>query len=158
MTQVFKWKRPVKGIDSQVAGEYLNDLGEKHGGITPELLVDESKTKDALFHSCFEWNDKKAAAGYRVVQAKEILRNITVIKVESSDDDKVEMQEVRAFHSIEVEDGKQKYISLPVILSDEDMMKQMLQRAIRELTSFRNKYKALQQLQPVFEIIDKLVS
>ena len=84
---VYKWKRAPKGApDATVAGIYLASIKRKRRGLTPRVLVIESSKKESPLHSCFEWDNTKAAAEYRIVQAREILRFL-IIAVEDQEVD-----------------------------------------------------------------------
>lgn len=151
---VYDWKRNMP-VRAQDAGEYLEELEQEHGSITPKLLLDKSRNSDALLHKCFEWNDDIAAEKYRESQAGFIIRNLVVVSVEKENDE-AEQQEVRAFVNVTKEDGKS-FVSIKTALNDEKMFDEVLQCAIGELKVFRQKYNNLKQLTKVFHAIDDVL-
>lgn len=89
---VYEYKVPYTKVSAQEAGEELARIECEHGGLTPELVVDASREESAPLHPVFEWNDRKAAERYRIVQAGSLIRNVTV-KIEEAP----RMEPVRAF-------------------------------------------------------------
>ena len=147
---VYKWS--IKGlmpVSAQVAGDELDRISKENGTLTPELIVDASRAEDAPLHKCFEWNDAVAAEKYRCVQAGNIIR-LLVTEKEDADKNHVE---VRAFHYV-----KRGYKPIDVILEDEDETEALLHKAYMELKAFRQKYKNLSALKPLFELVDKLTA
>lgn len=49
-----------------------------NGVLTPEAVVADAASKSSPLHSEFEWNDKRAAHQYRLDQARELIRKVTV--------------------------------------------------------------------------------
>ena len=54
-------------------GAVLDELAED-GQLTPQALVAAAKPKSSPLHALFDWSDKRAAAKYRLVQARRIIR------------------------------------------------------------------------------------
>lgn len=79
----YEW---VKGseiyVDAQVAGEVIRSIRLRSGGITPDLLIEESRPAVAPLHSCFEWDDAAAAVEYRREQARTVINSIKIVKDE----------------------------------------------------------------------------
>ena len=141
---VYSWKYPLS-VKAQVAGEFLEKLEEKHGKITPQILVEESTSKKAPLHGCFEWDDTKAAAKYRETQAGMIIRNITVTVEPVADE---APKTVRAF--VRATQEKHSYISVIAVMENENLRESLLQTALAELREFQRKYADLQELSEVF--------
>lgn len=147
----YKWKYPMN-VPAQQAGEYLAELENEKGTLTPELILNESRDENAVLHSCFEWDDEKAAEGYRLYQAGRILRNITVV----IERENTPPQNIRAF--VNVSDNSKhetgKFISLNVAMQNDDYRAQILKNALYELQTFKNKYSAYAELGKVFAAIE----
>lgn len=150
---IYDWKRnmPVK---AQEAGEYLETLEKTHGAVTPKLILEVSRPRDSILHTCFEWDDGIAAEKYRESQANYIVRNLVVVKISGQEE---EQPPVRAFVSVTKEDTR-KYVSIKTALNDESMTKEVLGQAFAELAAFSKKYRQLKELSSVFEVIDELLS
>ena len=102
---------------------------KEKGLLTPELVVDESREENAPLHPVFEWDDKKAAEHYRVMQAGSLIRNVTV-KIEEAP----RMEPTRAFVNI-APVGKRKgvFVSIKSAMDDADSRETVIARALAEL-------------------------
>ena len=154
---IYEWKWKVKGApDAQEAGEYIEAIKKKRGGITPQLLVVEASKKRSPLHDCFEWNDIKAAKEYREVQAREILRFL-IIEVEPETETE-EAQYVRAFISPqEIEqDDNTSYVTIEEIRSDKDLHEAYLRQLKCELDAFKDKIDSYKEFAKVVRAIEKI--
>jgi hypothetical protein len=67
-------------ITAQDAGEELARIHAKRDRLTPQVVVDESRTDDAPLHPAFEWDDNIAGERYRHIQAKDLIKTVEVIQ------------------------------------------------------------------------------
>ncbi len=141
---VYNWKFQLP-IKAQVAGEFIAKLEEKHGKVTPRILVKASTAKNTPLHGYFEWDETKAAEKYRETQAATILRNLTVT-VEPIEDEAPKT--VRAF--VRATEEKHSFISIMNVMENEHLRESLLQSALNELREFQRKYADLQELAEVF--------
>jgi len=140
---VYQWKIPKYSINAQAAGEELERISIEKS-LTPENVVEESRSENAMLHACFDWNDETAAESYRRTQAREIIQNIVTIKIENK-----ELNEpIRAFIST-----KDDYKPLNIVVRTQNYSDEMLSNALRELNSFKRKYSSLEQLAELFDSI-----
>ena len=143
----YKWKLPgIVPVEAQVAGEELDRIYQKYGELQPSTIVDESRVSSAPLHGCFEWNDQTAAEKYRETQAREIVRQITVVSETTNN-----QPNVRAFVHVQ-----SAYHPISKVINNEENMEELLLTALKELSAFRAKYNTLEKLKPVFDLIDKL--
>lgn len=141
----YQWKVPgIMPVDAQTAGNELQRIYEREGVIEPETVVAESKTPSAPLHSCFEWNDEKAAHKYRIAQAQNIIRAIVVV-------DEEKQPETRAFVNVQRE-----YHPVSVVVRNPEKREILLQNALNELRWFERKYNTLQELSNVFAAIKEV--
>ena len=150
---VYAWKFGMK-VPAQKAGECLEELESKHGALTPEIVLEESRDEKATLHPCFEWDNEKAAEGYRLYQAGQLLRNITIV----IERDETPKQITRAFVNISDNSAKEKgnFVSLSVAMSNDEYKAQVLKNARYELQTFKNKYAQYKELKKIFAAIDEL--
>lgn len=142
---------------AQAYGECLQDLADRHGGrLDADLVVEEARSPRCPIHSCFEWDNSRAAEEYRKVQARELLRAVIIVQPETG-------LEVRAFENVVInaaghdqEASGSYYVPIQDIIPNGDLMKQVLQEAMNYLQWFRKKYENLKQLGAVHRAIDKL--
>jgi len=142
---VYQWKTPgFYKVTAQDAGEELDRISTKCE-LTPAVIVDESRDDKAVLHNCFDWNDATAAESYRCVQASQMLRNIVTVRI---NDEEVSTP-TRAFVSIQ-----NTYKPIDVVIKTADYQQELLNKAYREMESFRIKYANLNQLACVIDSID----
>lgn len=118
-----------RGVSAQDVGNRLEELCEEFGGVTPKILLDDSRPTTAVCHPLYEWDDAKAAEKYRERQSGDIIRNLVVIEVVSGEGTKTEpilipieeKKAPRAFSSVIDEDGERKYKeTLKIVTSDQE--------------------------------------
>lgn len=144
---VFEFKQAARiKVDAQIAGELCLRLQET-GGLTPKRLLDASRDESSPLHNEFEWDDSIAAENYREQQANYIIRHL-VIKAEDG-----ARPPVRAFISIANEERN--YQSIEVVLRTPCLREQMLCNAKSEMLAFISKYKTLEELTKVFEVMEE---
>lgn len=144
---VYQWKSNSRiKVNADVAGQMCEQI-EKEKGLTAQTLLDANRAEGTPLHNEFEWNDSIAAEEYRLQQARHII-NCLCIKTESKKE-----QTVRAFFKIS---DAESYENINVIISDEDKHQRLLQTALNELNAFKIKYRQLNELKPLFDVLDKV--
>lgn len=68
MSRLSRWKQELEKIRLSSAKKMLK----------PEAVVEAARAKSSPLHSKFEWDDTKAAHKYRLQQAAELIRVVTV--------------------------------------------------------------------------------
>lgn len=82
MSQKFRFRdsyRTPKGVSAEVAAEELAAIHEREGALTPPVVVEAARPKDATLHPVFEWDNKKAAEAYRINQARNLIRAVEIV-------------------------------------------------------------------------------
>lgn len=148
---VYQWKYNMP-ISAQVVGEHFEALENKHGCITPKIILDSARSEQSAIHKCFEWNDNVAAEKYRETQASFLIRNLTV-RIVDMEEKKVEP--TRAYVNVK-QQNTSNFISMCRVLEDDKLTELMLEQAKSELLSFQKKYSTLQELSGIFSEIRKL--
>lgn len=71
--------RYTGGATADVIGAELHRIWAAHGQqLVPADVVEEARPKRAALHRCFEWDDAIAGQNYRVIQARHLIRSVTV--------------------------------------------------------------------------------
>lgn len=166
----FKYKPGAKHrVDAETVGRVCSELDDRDM-LTPENLLDVSRPEDAPVHDEFEWDDDIAAEKYRVSQAAALIRHVVIYeKHEEKKEDETnhvaadkhrDWDGCRAFGSLHVPGGgKERYVSTRKMLDDDDMREILLGNARRELNSFVNKYRQLDDLAAILrEAADSLIN
>ena len=142
------------GVPAQVAGERLKEIENRDGSITPQAVVEDARPEDSVLHNAFEWDNEKAAEAYRIHQAGQLIRCITVISEE-----KEAKEPVRLFVNTKPTDDGQKragtYVNFRSAMENPESRSVILANAKHEMLVFRKKYSQLKELSMVFMAIDK---
>lgn len=146
---VFRWKEGARqSVDANIAGEVLMGLSSQNR-LNPETLVEVSRPEDAPLHKCFTWDDRKAADLYRKQEATILIRQIEV----ENETESGEAYESMAFHTLGRGTG---YEFIDDIMEDGGKVVTLLSLALKELESFRVKYRHLKELAEILAAIDRL--
>lgn len=134
----YEWKSHGMGsVSAQVAGEEIARLEiANDGALLPDTIVRAAKAKRSPIHGCFVWDDTKAAHLYRERQAGEIVRRLVVVYEDDGKD-----ETVRAFVSIQNDEGDRYYTSTARILDDEDLLNNVRAQILVDLFVLKKKYK-----------------
>ena len=136
--------------DPQAVGDKLQELRDKHKGLTASIVVDDAKNKRSILHDAFEWNDSKAAHEWRLHSARHLMRAVVTKELDSSG----EIRYQPAFVFVKTEEGP-RYESLAIVLSDEELIKQVHERAKKEFEQWQKRYEEYEEFLSVFESFDK---
>ena len=136
-------------VPAQVVGELCEKIEERDGEVTRKGLLDASRDEASPTHKLFEWDDDVAAEKWRMYQAGKVLQalKITIITPDR------EKQTQRAYVNVIPKDVEGSYRSFNIAMTQVDLREGVLQRALRELTTFQEKYSNLTELSKVFDAI-----
>jgi hypothetical protein len=141
MKQTYSWSRSY-GVEAQVFGEIYYNLPER----TPEKLLAAAKEKKSPIHSLFNWDDKTAAHEYRLVQARCMVNslNVEIVSIEGKND------RVQAFiHSSD------RGSHVAVFEASNQELDDAEQKCIREMNTFKHRWKSLQLARNVISAINE---
>lgn len=146
-------------VEAEVAHKEIERIRNKHAGeAKPEDIVAEAKKQRNPLHAAFEWDDSIAANEHRLETARTILRSIVVVRNEISTERPQRLYEVVTKQATSpTAKARKVYRTTDDIMKDEDMRAELLGRALRELISFRQRYRDLQELAVVLREIDEVV-
>jgi|SRR3990167_407859 len=160
----------ISDDDAQIYGDRLSILVEENNGLlSPEIVVDDAKNPDSPLHDYFNWDDKVEAVRHRVHMARLLISSIAVViereeipiknvPISVSRNDRP--IEPRAFNNVRVyknEISDRGYTTLLNVLTDEDLRKQTVIKALRELRSWCSKYRIYDELTPIASDIDHMI-
>lgn len=113
--------------------------------LTPSALVDAARPESSPLHSAFNWDDSDAAEKYRMMQARMLM---TSVRVDIAGKDQAAFVNV----IVSVQDVPTRgYISTTRALSDEEITKQLIRQATRELNYWTETYNNIQELSGVVD-------
>lgn len=148
MIYEFRVGSHISGVDPNVAGEITSKLADENR-LTAGNLVDISRPQDAPLHDYFEWDDAIAGEEWRKSQARHLI-NCIVYREEKSEEEKTEP--VRAYYTI----AEGKYEPTQVIIRDDDKRRALKEMALKELVSFKRKYKNILKQCGIEEAVDEI--
>lgn len=152
MGMIYQWKEGSHTrLEAQIVGEELERIRiRQNGRIISEDVLREARDEASPLHPAFEWNDAHAAEAYRLEQARYLIRSIDVV-VERPNE---EPASVRAFVSVE-RDSDRAYTSTAHALADDDLRRQVIGQAWRELEAWRKRHAELIEFGKLFTEIDQ---
>ena len=136
--------------DPQAVGDKLQELRDKHKGLTASIVIEDAKNKNSVLHGAFEWNDSKAAHEWRLHSARHLMRAVVTKELDSSG----EIRYQPAFVFVKTEEGP-RYESLARVLDDDEMRLQVINRALKEFEQWQKRYEEYEEFLSVFESFDK---
>lgn len=127
-----------KQPDLVIVGAELERIRAEHGGIIqPEHVVEAARDAASPLHDLFEWDDVAAAAHYRRMQARVLVR---VFNVDGN---------TPKYVSLKV-NGERGYLPVSEASAAEPLRVQMLKRAAGEAENLRKRYAHLEEAADAF--------
>lgn len=131
-------------IETTVQQE-LEQIRKDAGGILrPVDVVEFARDPDTALHSRFTWDDDKAAAEYRLWQARTLIRICVTVLADDS-------PPIRAYVSLmdDRQDDGGGYRTMYNVLRNPDQRAALLRQAEKDMRRFEQTYRALQELADV---------
>jgi hypothetical protein len=148
----YVWNRS-RSIDADVVGFAVERIADEHGGVCPSwAMVDVARPEESELHPLFEWDDFAAAESFRREQARHHIRELRVV-VDS------EEEPVQAFvHIVRASDDGpvEGYRATRFVVQSVDECKQMLDEAMSGLRAWQRRYRHLNELTEVFQVIARI--
>lgn len=152
-------------IKPSVAGKCLYDIYKSNNHkLTADVVLKKAKSKSHPLHSCFEWNNSKAAQAYRLNQARKIIACVVIEKMVGR-----KSVSVRAFLNIKQDEkgnlthnpfnskGQNYFVTMSDAMQNDFMRVYTVEAAILEINRWMEKYKNLKKLSSLFKVIKKKV-
>lgn len=129
----------------------LHNIYEKGGQILrAEDVVEFARDPKTELHKNFTWDDNEAAHQWRLEQARNVIQ-VHVLMSPST------QKTVRAFVSL-ASDRRTPgggYRRIEDVLANPEQRAELLKQALREANRWREKYKVLQELAPIFDAMEE---
>jgi hypothetical protein len=158
---VFSVKEGSSSITQKAAetlGPLLVELGEKRVKSVPRALVDLARPKNHPAHRFFEWDDAKAGERFRIHQARQYQQRIVYEVVVTTRNREPVTTQMRVVYPVKDSKGVPSYISGAAVTRDVDAMEQLIERALTQLSVWKNTYSHLRgvaELTGIFDAIEK---
>ena len=167
VSKKYSYKKGVlnRGVSAQTVGEVLEGIEAQGDEITPQAFLDASRSEESPTHNIFTWDDSVASEKWRFHEAQTIINSVEYeiipVKQEISE---VEVEIVKsetvakstAFVNVNPKKfgTRAHYVPLETAMSNVTFRNQVLENALAELNSFKNKYSRLSELAEVFTAIN----
>lgn len=145
----------IRERSTEGAKQALADISEKHGHISPDIVVKEAARKDNPLHGYFVWDDTIAAKKFRLDQARFLIRTVKLDIVRRDEKKReISFETSRAFVSPPSIRGGQSYLKLSDAMGDETLRSEILERAKKELKAIKDRYRQLDELARVWDAVE----
>ena len=147
----FKKGAHVKSLTPEVVGKEMDTIYNEYGKIDAATVVNLAREDDHPLHAGFEWDDSTAGEEYRKHQARVMIG--AVIRIKRTDPEPIRYRRPGEYINVNKGDDRT-YISTAKALSDEELRKQVLKRALKEAKNWKERYIHLKELSKIFSAID----
>ena len=158
--KLYDWKYGNR-FSAQMVGEQFEAIEKRDGTLTKSAIVEAARSKDNPMHDMFEWDDAVAGELYREDQAGYYIRTLVVqiVPVGNPNGKPVQM---RGFVNVtpvnrNAPEGKGTFMNVNRAVEQPDTYKIVLERAKNQLRIFREQYKNIKELEPVFAAINQVM-
>lgn len=151
----YEWRAGARLRGSaQAAGEAIDKIAAKNGGVcSPHDLVAAARRPRHACHGMFEWDDEVAAHGFRLVQARQIIRSIRVVAPEADDDDGRSSPPAFLHVRGATTEG---YMSTDAAMASDDLRALVLGEALAHLRGLQSRYDHLAELAAVWAALEEV--
>ena len=136
--------------DPQIVGDKLQELRDKNNGLTASMVIEEAKHKTSVLHGAFEWDDSKAAHEWRLHSARHLMRSVEIVSTKEEGG----TRSLPAFVFVKTDDGP-RYETLAVVQSDDELRRQVIERASKEFDQWAKRYEEYEEFLSVIKAFDK---
>lgn len=153
-----RWKNNANtgGVDAETAYHAIEDVRLAKGGeVSAGDVVEAAATCSHPLHPVFEWDDSEAARQHRLTQARSLMRSIEVV-YEKSERPAHRVYDVAHFAKRGDKKDATTYRTTEELMADPVARDRLIADAIKQAMAFRRRFKALRELQLIFEAIDQV--
>ena len=147
MMENLAFKNKFIGADASEAYKEIVAFGE----MTAENLLKAAKKPESVLHKYIEWDKDKASYQYQLSQARRIIRSFVIVPKETKPE-----QITHPPRAFQISSEKGVYKEREFFKRNMGEYQILLERAIKELCSIRDRYSEIVELETVFEAIDEL--
>jgi len=117
--------------------QHLLDLYDRHGKLTPQIVVDEARDESHPLHARYEWDDSVAAESWRREQAREDIRSVKVVVKQSQGG---EEHRIRSWVSVPSNVGGPSYAPIERVAEDDFTKRLVLQQMENEWRTLKRRW------------------
>jgi len=147
--RIYKWKQ---GWYSQADPNKVGAEIETLETISQKSIVDKARDEKTELHKCFEWDDSIAGEKYRQHQAGTLLADLQIV-LKTSSTNESEIKSTKAFVTLKRDS---EYEPIEAVVSNPEKLNILYERAVKQFKADRERYKEVEELQDIFNLIDEL--
>lgn len=168
MAIIAHWKDNTNffnNLNAQNCYDELINLGNQlnintYKEIPNQEVVDFARNnKTSELHNAFEWNDSVAAEAFRRHTAKNLKNCLYTYTLENPQVELKDSDEKRVEVPLFINPGHKdvkSHVATTIVMSNTDLRKSTLEKALSELKGFEKRYYFLSELAQVFEAINNV--
>lgn len=128
-------------------------------GLTANNLLKKARKKSSSLYQFFDWDDSSAGEKWRLTQARNLINEVKIV---------VEDKELYAFENVvlniqdndapnksSIQKSSREYKQIIEIMGNEDYRRQLIKRALVEVTYWKERHSQLVELKSIFDLIDE---
>jgi len=127
----------LRGVPAEIAAKELERIRKQSGRLNTEDVVEEAKAARNPLHPIFEWDDSEAGKQYRLWQARQLIRNVTVVRSDGADPEPVFVHVVLKGQGNDEGTTEQYYQSTRIVVNSVSELQGALSQADIRLQSAR---------------------
>ena len=138
------------GVSANAVGHALEFLRERDGVANARAFVDYSRPETVETHPLFEWDDQVAAEQYRIVQARETIRELRIVPIGPE----APIPQGPVFvHVRQAAVPTNGYAPAWVVVQRQDWTDQAKRECMSQLLGLQKRYGFLEELGPIWNVI-----
>ena len=140
--------------EAEIYGARIYQLMQKKGKTTinAKEVLQDAKNKTSPYHDHFTWDNKQAGEEHRLMQARQLISAIVIVKVRVEESEPIQ---VRAFVNVIDDEGEKGYVPIDIAISSPNTAGQIVQQALREAKSWKERYEEYQELSRIHKSIEE---
>lgn len=158
--EAYAWAIKPKGApDAKVAARELERITKDNGGsVTPEIVLNSARSNDSPLHNIFDWDDSVAAEKWRIVQARQVIAQLRIVRVADPNSENERSVAIRAWSNLHDDERGSIYKPTVACMKVPAEREQILEHARQKLRECRDICKNLEEFAPVVSAIDQALA
>jgi hypothetical protein len=119
--------------------------------VTPRDVLRDAEDPKSVMHGFFEWDNRRAAAAYRIQQARQLLGRLKVIYHDALGNEIRVREYIRLVHEAPAtHELRAGYFPRTRALTNSGLEQQCVERAISELESWMNRWRGFHRIEAAY--------
>ena len=159
MEKIYKAAKGARFTDEEAKkiGPVLEQIEQKFGSLRPEDILTEAQKKKSYLHRFFDWSDSEAALKWRKHQARQLVSHVRIVIIDDDGQTRKAWENVRVKIEPESEEEieDRRYVSYEQIDANEFFRGQVVQRGLKELETWLDKYRHYEEMKSLVSSIER---